>query len=163
VQKERTLGVDIPPGVEEGTRIRLSGEGQAGMGGGPNGDLYVFLKVKEHAFFERHENDLHCTVPLNIAQASLGCEIEVPTLGQPHKLKIPEGTQNGAQFKIRHQGVAILNSSSRGDLYVHVVVKMPTRLTRDQRKLLEQLRDTLPVDNQPSEKGLFDKVKNYFM
>ena len=149
--------------MDDGNRLRLQAEGQPGANGGPNGDLYVFLKVKEHPFFERHENDLHCTVPLNVAQASLGCEIEVPTLGQPHKLKIPEGTQSGAQFKIRHQGVAILNSSSRGDLYVHVVVKMPTRLTRDQRKLLEQLRETLPVDNQPAEKGLFDKVKNYFM
>jgi molecular chaperone DnaJ len=155
--------VNIPAGVADGNRLRLAGEGQPGGNGGPPGDLYVFLKVKEHAFFERHENDLHCTIPLNVAQASLGCEIEVPTLGQPHKLKIPEGTQSGAQFKIRHQGVAILNSSSRGDLYVHVVVKMPTRLSREQRKLLEQLRETLPVDNQPSEKGLFDKVKNYFM
>jgi molecular chaperone DnaJ len=98
-----------------------------------------------------------------MAQASLGCEIEVPTLGAPHKLKIPEGTQNGTQFKLRHQGVAILNSGSRGDLYVHVVVRMPARLTREQRKLIEQLRETLPVDNQPSEKGLFDKVKDYFM
>jgi len=160
---QRKLKVNIPAGVDDGTRMRLTNEGQPGPNGGPPGDLYVFLKVKAHAFFERREADLHCTIPLNIAQASLGCEIEGPTLGQPHKLKIPEGTQNGAQFKIRHQGVAILNSSSRGDLYVHVVVKMPTRLTRDQRKLLEQLRDTLRVDNHPSEKGLFDKVKNYFM
>jgi molecular chaperone DnaJ len=162
-QVQRKLKVNIPAGVDDGNRLRLAGEGQPGANGGPAGDLYVFLKVKEHPFFERHENDLHCTIPLNIAQASLGCEIEVPTLGQPHKLKIPEGTQNAAQFKLRHQGVAILNSGARGDLYVHVSVKMPTRLTREQRKFLEQLRDTLPVDNHPSEKGLFDKVKNYFM
>jgi molecular chaperone DnaJ len=162
-QVQRKLKVNIPAGVDDGNRLRLAGEGQPGANGGPSGDLYVFLKVRDHPFFERHENDLHCTIPLNVAQASLGCEIEVPTLGQPHKLKIPEGTQNGAQFKLRHQGVAILNSGARGDLYVHVAIKMPTRLTREQRKLLEQLRDTLPVDNQPSEKGLFDKVKNYFM
>jgi len=162
-QVQRKLKVSIPAGVDDGNRLRLAGEGQPGANGGPSGDLYVFLKVKEHPFFERHENDLHCTIPLNIAQASLGCEIEVPTLGQPHKLKIPEGTQNAAQFKLRHQGVAILNSGARGDLYVHVSVKMPTRLTREQRKMLEQLRDTLPVDNHPSEKGLFDKVKDYFM
>jgi len=162
-QVQRKLKVNIPAGVDDGNRLRLAGEGQPGANGGPSGDLYVFLKVKEHPFFERHENDLHCTIPLNIAQASLGCEIEVPTLGQPHKLKIPEGTQNAAQFKLRHQGVAILNSGARGDLYVHVSVKMPTRLTREQRKFLEQLRDTLPVDNHPSEKGLFDKVKDYFM
>jgi molecular chaperone DnaJ len=111
---QRKLKVNIPAGVADGNRLRLAGEGQPGGNGGPPGDLYVFLKVKEHAFFERHENDLHCTIPLNVAQASLGCEIEVPTLGQPHKLKIPEGTQNGAQFKLRHQGVAILNSSARG-------------------------------------------------
>jgi molecular chaperone DnaJ len=160
---QRKLKVNIPAGVADGNRLRLAGEGQPGGNGGPAGDLYVFLKVKEHPFFERQENDLHCTIPLNLAQAALGCEIEVPTLGQPHKLKIPEGTQNGAQFKLRHQGVAILNSSTRGDLYVHVTVKMPTRLTRDQRKLLEQLRETLPVDNQPAEKGIFDKVKDYFM
>ena len=162
-QVQRKLKVNIPSGVAEGNRLRLAGEGQPGANGGPPGDLYVFLKVKEHLFFERQENDLHCTIPLNLAQAALGCEIEVPTLGTPHKLKIPEGTQNGAQFKIRHQGVAILNSSSRGDLYVHIAVKMPTRLTREQRKLLEQLRESLPIDNRPSEKGLFDKVKDYFM
>jgi molecular chaperone DnaJ len=160
---QRKLKVSIPAGVDDGNRLRLAGEGQPGANGGPSGDLYVFLKVKEHPFFERHENDLHCTIPLNMAQAALGCEIEVPTLGQPHKLKIPEGTQNGAQFKLRHQGVAVLNSGARGDLYVHVNVKVPTRLTREQRKMLEQLRDTLPVDNHPSEKGIFDKVKDYFM
>ena len=162
-QVQRKLKVNIPAGVDNGNRLRLAGEGQPGGNGGPAGDLYVFLKVKDHAFFERHENDLHCAIPLNVAQAALGCEIEVPTLGQPYKLKIPEGTQNGAQFKLRHLGVAILNSSARGDFYVHVTVKMPTRLTREQRKLLEQLRETLPVDNHPSEKGLFDKVKDYFM
>jgi molecular chaperone DnaJ len=162
-QVQRKLKVNIPAGVDDGNRLRLSGEGQPGANGGPPGDLYVFLKVKEHPFFERQENDLHVTVPINIAQAALGCEIEVPTLEGQHKLKIPEGTQNGAQFKLRHKGVAILNSSSRGDQYVHISVKMPARLTREQRKLLEQLRETLPVDNRPTEKGLFEKVKDYFM
>jgi molecular chaperone DnaJ len=162
-QVQRKLKVNIPAGVDDGNRLRLSGEGQPGANGGPPGDLYVFLKVKEHPFFERQENDLHCTIPINVAQAALGCEIEVPTLEGQQKLKIPEGTQNGAQFKLRHKGVAILNSSGRGDQYVHIAVKMPTRLTRDQRKLLEQLRDTLPVDNRPTEKGLFAKVKDYFM
>jgi molecular chaperone DnaJ len=134
-----------------------------GSASGPPGDLYVFLKVREHPFFERHENDLHCTIPLNVAQASLGCEIEVPTLGQPHKLKIPEGTQNGAQFKLRHKGAPMVNSNGRGDLWVHVDIRMPQRLTRDQKKLFEQLRDSLPVDNRPAEKGLFEKVKDYFI
>ena len=155
--------MNIPAGVDDGTRLRLAHEGQPGPNSGPPGDLYVFLKVKEHPFFERQEQDLHCTIPLNIAQAALGCEIEVPTLEQPHKLKIPEGTQSGAQFRLRGKGVPALNGSGRGDLYVHAIVTIPSRLTREQRKILEQLRETLPVDNAPSEKGLFEKVKNYFM
>jgi molecular chaperone DnaJ len=162
-QVHRKLKINIPAGVDDGTRLRLANEGQPGANGGPNGDLFVFLKVKAHAFFERNENDLHCTIPLNMAQAALGCEIDIPTLEDSQKLKIPEGTQNGAQFKLRHQGVPILNGGGRGDLIVHVDVKVPTRLSRDQRKLLEQLRDTLPVDNAPAQKGLFEKVKNYFM
>jgi molecular chaperone DnaJ len=162
-QVQRKLKINIPAGVDDGTRVRLAGEGQPGAGGGPPGDLYVFLKVKEHPFFERHEHDLHCTIPLNIAQAVLGAEIEVPTLEQPHKLKISEGTQNGAQFRLRGKGVPVLNGGGRGDLYVHIDIRMPTRLTREQRKLMEQLRSTLPVDNAPAEKGLFDKVKDYFM
>jgi molecular chaperone DnaJ len=162
-QVQRKLKVNIPAGVDDGNRLRLAGEGQPGANGGPPGDLYVFLKVRDHAFFERQENDLHCTIPLNIAQATLGSEIDVPTLEGQQKLKIPEGTQNGAQFKLRNKGVPILNTNGRGDMYVHVSVKMPTRLTRDQRKLMEQLRETLPVDNRPAEKGLFEKVKDYFM
>jgi molecular chaperone DnaJ len=162
-QIQRKLKVTVPAGVDNNTRIRLATEGQPGSNGGPPGDLYVFLKVKEHPFFERHEQDLHCTIPINLAQAALGAEIEVPTLDQPHKLKIPEGTQTGAQFRLRHKGVPVVNGSGRGDLYVHVNVQIPTRLTRDQRKLLEQLRETLPADNAPTEKGLFDKVKDYFM
>ena len=161
-QTQRKLKVNIPAGVDDGTRLRLSHEGQPGGNGGPPGDLYVFLKVKEHPFFERQQQDLHCTIPLNLAQAALGCEIEVPTLGTPHKLKIPEGTQNGAQFRLRNKGVPTLNGSGRGDLHIHIDVKIPERLTREQRKLLEQLRDSLPVDNAPAEKGLFEKVKDYF-
>jgi molecular chaperone DnaJ len=162
-QVAKKMKINIPPGVDDGTRLRLHGEGQPGAGGGPSGDLYVFLKVKEHAFFERREHDLHCTIPINIAQATLGAEIQVPTLEGSHKVKIPEGTQNGTQFRLRHKGVTVLNSNARGDLYVHVEVKVPTRLTRDQRKLFEQLKTSLPEDNAPSEKGLFDKVKDYFM
>jgi molecular chaperone DnaJ len=162
-QVQRKLKVNIPAGVDDGTRMRLANEGQPGANGGPNGDLYVFLKVKPHPFFERQEQDLHCTIPINLAQAALGAEVEVPTLGEPHKLKVPEGTQSGAQFKLRGKGVAHVNGSSRGDLYVHIDVRVPTRLSREQRKLLEQLQDTLPVDNAPAEKGLFEKVKDYFM
>jgi molecular chaperone DnaJ len=162
-QTQRKIKVNIPAGVDDGTRLRLSQEGQPGVNGGPSGDLYVFLKVRDHPFFERRENDLHCSIPLNIAQAALGTEVEVPTLDGTHKLRVPEGTQNGAQFRLRHKGVAILNSSSRGDLIIHIEVKVPTKLSREQRKLMEQLRATLPVDNSPAEKGLFDKVKDYFV
>ncbi|MDE3165132.1 MAG: molecular chaperone DnaJ [Acidobacteriota bacterium] len=162
-QVQRKLKVNIPAGVDDGNRLRLSGEGQPGINGGPPGDLYVFLKVKEHAFFERQGNDLHCTIPVNVAQAVLGCEVDVPGIEGPAKLKIPEGTQNGAQFKLRHRGAPVLNTNGRGDLYVHVDVRMPARLSREQRKLFEQLRETLPVDNRPAEKGLFEKVKDYFM
>ena len=162
-QVQRKLKVNVPPGVSDGTRLRLANEGQPGAHGGPPGDLYVFLKVREHPFFERRENDLHCTVPINLAQAALGAEIDVPTLGQPYRLKIPEGTQNGVQFRLRNKGVVSLNGGSRGDIYVHIEVQIPPKLTREQRKLMEQLRATLPVDNAPAEKGLFEKVKDYFM
>jgi molecular chaperone DnaJ len=162
-QVVRKLKVNIPPGVDDGNRLRLSQEGQPGANGGPPGDLYVVLKVKEHAFFERQGSDLHCTIPVNVGQAALGAEIEVPTLEEPYRLKIPEGTQNGAHFRVRHKGVPSVNGSGRGDLYVHIDVRVPSKLTREQRKLFEQLRDTLPVENRPSEKSLFDKVKDHFM
>jgi molecular chaperone DnaJ len=162
-QVQRKLKVNIPAGVDNGTRMRLSQEGHPGANGGPPGDLYVVLKVKEHAFFERQEADLHCTIPVNIAQAALGTEIEVPTLEEAYKLKIPEGTQNGTQFRLRHKGVAVLNGHTRGDLYVHIEVKIPAKLSREQKKLMEQLAETLPVNNLPSEKGLFEKVKDYFL
>jgi len=162
-QVVRKLKINIPAGVDEGTRLRMSHEGQPGANGGPPGDLYVVLKVKEHAFFERQENDLHCTIPINLAQAALGADIEVPTLEEPYRLRVPEGTQNGAMFRLRGKGVPSVNGTGRGDIQVHIDVKIPTRLTRDQRKILEQLRDTLPVENQPAEKSLLGKVKDYFM
>src|SRR5438094_2430779 len=162
-QKQRKLKVNIPAGVDNGIRMRLAQEGEPGANGGPHGDLYVVLKVKEHAFFERQEYDLHCSIPVNIAQAALGAEIEIPTLEEPHKLKIPEGSQSGAQLRIRHKGVPHVNGHARGDIVAHLEVKTPTKLTRDQKKLIEQLRETLPADNQPAEKGIFEKVKDYFV
>jgi len=163
LRRERKLKVNIPAGVDDGNRLRLSQEGQPGANGGPPGDLYVVLKVKEHAFFERRGNDLHCTIPVNVGQAALGADIEIPTLEEPYRLKIPEGSQNGAQFRLRHLGVPPVNGGGRGDIYVHIEVQVPTKLTREQRKLLEQLRDTLPVENQPAEKSLLGKVRDYFM
>ncbi len=163
LRTEKRLKVNVPPGVDNGTRLRLSAEGGPGYNGGPPGDLYVVLKVQDHPIFERSENDLHCTVSINIAQAALGTEISIPTFEGPETVKIPEGTQHGTRFRLRNRGVPYLDGHGRGDLYVHVDVTIPTRVTRDQRKLLEQLSETLPVENEPHQKGLFDRVKDYFM
>jgi len=159
----KKLKVSVPAGIADGNRLRVSGEGQPGANNGPNGDLYIFFTVKEHPVFERRENDLHCTVPINIAQAALGTVIEVPTLEGPHQLEIPEGTQSETELRVKGRGVAEVQGRGRGDLVVHIVVKIPTRLTKEQRKLFEQLDDTLPVNNEPHEKGLLEKVKDYFM
>ena len=158
----RKLKVAIPAGVADGNRLRLQNEGQAGPNGGPPGDLYVVIKVKEHPIFERNEDDLYCTVPVNIAQAVLGTEVQLLTFDGLHTVKIPEGTQPGARIRLRNLGVPHLQASGRGDLYVHVEVKVPVRLTREQKKTFEQLRETLPEENEPKEKGLLDKVKDYF-
>ncbi len=162
-QANRKLKVNIPAGVADGNRLRLTAEGQPSPNGGPPGDLYVFLKVKEHPFFERHENDLHCTIPINFAQAALGAEITVPTLGgEPGTVKVPEGAQSGAQFRLRNKGIAQVNGHGRGDVVVHIDVRTPAKLTREQKKLFEQLTLTLPVNNEPADKGLFERVKDYF-
>ena len=159
----KRLKVTIPAGIADGNRLRVSGEGQPGVNGGPNGDLYIFFSVKEHAIFERQDNDLHCTVPIGISQAALGAEIQVPTLEGPHVLQVPEGTQSGTELRIKGKGVPEVQGRGRGDLVVHLVVRTPVKLTREQRKLFEQLGETLPVNNEPHEKGLFEKVKDYFM
>ncbi len=158
----KRLKVTVPAGIANGNRLRVASEGQPGTNGGPNGDLYIFFTVKEHPVFERHENDLHCRVPINISQAALGAQIQVPTLEGPHDLVIPEGTQNGTQLKIRGKGVPEVQGKGRGDLIVHIDVRTPTKLTRDQRRLFEELKAVLPVDNDAHEKGLLDKVKDYF-
>jgi molecular chaperone DnaJ len=160
---ERRLKVNVPAGVDNGTRLRLSQEGQPGANGGPPGDLYVLLRVEEHPFFERRESDLHCTIPINVAQATLGAELEVPTLEGQEKLKIPEGTQHGAEFRMRSRGVPHVNGRGRGDLYFHIEVKVPAKLTREQRRLFQELAGMLPSENEPKEKGILDKVKDYFM
>jgi molecular chaperone DnaJ len=162
-QVNRKLKVTIPPGVDGGTRLRLSNEGQPGPNGGPNGDLYVVLKVRDHPIFDRNGNDLHCRIPINVAQAALGAEVQAPTLEGPDTIRIPEGTQTGAQFRIRGKGVPHVNGHGRGDLFIHIDVKVPAKLNRAQRDLFEQLREALPVDNEPAEKGIFEKVKDYFM
>ena len=159
---EKKLKVNIPAGVDNGTRLRLTGEGNPGPAGSQPGDLYVVINVAEHAIFERRDTDLHCSLPVNVAQAVLGAEVEIETFDGPHMIRIPEGTQAGAQFKLRNLGVPHLNSRARGDLYVHVDVQVPKKLTRDQRRLFEELRQVLPTDNAPHEKSVFEKVRDFF-
>ena len=164
VEKEKTIDLRIPAGVDTGTRMRVQGEGEVGVNGGAPGDLYVVLEVKEHPFFERRNADLYCTIPISVAQAALGTELQVAGLNGEEKLKIPEGTQSGAVFRIKGKGLPDPRGGGRGDLYYHVQVLTPTKLTRDQRKLMEQLGATLKVENKPAERGssIFDKVKDIF-
>jgi molecular chaperone DnaJ len=157
--RERTIEVKVPAGVEDGTRIRYSGEGQAGAHGGPPGDLYVVLHVAEHPFFERDGKNLLCVLPVSISQAALGAEIEIPTLEEPYALKVPEGTQSGTVMRIRNKGVPSLNGRGRGDLMVEVRVQVPTKLNKRQRELLEELAAVSGDQNKADEKGLLDKVK----
>jgi molecular chaperone DnaJ len=163
-EREKTIELRIPPGVDTGTRLRVAGEGEPGPNGGPAGDLYVVLEVKEHQFFERRGADLYCTIPISVAQATLGAELQVPGLNGEDKLKIPEGTQSGAVFRIKGKGLADPRGGGKGDLYYHVRVLTPTKLTREQRKLIEQLGATLKVENKPADRNstIFDKVKDIF-
>lgn len=164
LEKEKTIELRVPAGVDTGTRLRVPGEGEPGANGGPTGDLYVVLEVKEHSFFERRGADLYCTIPVSIAQAALGAELSVPGLNGEEKLKIPEGTQGGAVFRIKGHGLPDPRGGGKGDLYYHVRVITPSKLNRDQRKLMEQLGTTLKIDNKPAERGssFFDKVKDIF-
>ncbi len=164
LEREKTIELRIPPGVDTGTRLRVASEGEPGPNGGPPGDLYVVLEVKEHPFFERRGADLYCTIPISIAQATLGTELQVPGLSGEERLKIPEGTQSGAIFRLKGKGLADPRGGGKGDLYYHVRVLTPTKLTRDQRKLMEQLGATLKVDNKPADRNssIFDKVKDIF-
>lgn len=164
VERHQTMEIRIPPGVDSQTRLRIPGEGEAGANGGPSGDLYVVLEVKEHPFFERRNSDLYCTIPVSMAQAALGAEIHVPTLEGEEKLKIPEGTQTGSVFRKKGKGLSNPSGGGKGDLYISVRVVTPTKLTREQRKWLELLGDTLDEDNRPAERSstFFDKVKDIF-
>ncbi len=164
VQKDHTLEVSIPAGVDSQTRLRIPGEGEAGMYGGPRGDLYIMLEVNDHPFFERRESDLFCTIPISIAQAALGTEINVPTLSGEEPLRIPEGTQGGSVFVLKGKGLPNPSGGRRGDLHVHIRVMVPKKLTRDQRRMFEELGETLREDNRPAERtsGFFDKVKDIF-
>jgi len=162
VSKELKLTVKVPPGVEEGTRIRYAGEGDAGRSNGPKGDLYVVLSIQPHDFFERDGHDLRCVVPISFPQAALGAEIEIQGVDGPVNLKIPEGTQSGREIHIRGRGVPILNSRGAGDLVVKVLVQIPRKLSRGQRELVNKLAETMSVDNKPTSPSLLDKMKDLF-
>ncbi|MDX1370622.1 molecular chaperone DnaJ [Pseudomonas sp.] len=164
VEEHKTLSVKVPPGVDTGDRIRLSGEGEAGAMGGPAGDLYVVVNVREHSIFQRDGKHLYCEVPISFADAALGGELEVPTLDGRVKLKIPEGTQTGKLFRLRGKGVAPVRGGGAGDLMCRVAVETPVSLDRRQRELLDEFRKTLQGDTRHSPKasGWFEGVKRFF-
>ena len=160
--KKHKILVKVPAGVEQDTRIRYQGEGEAGRFGGPAGDLYVVLNVKPHKFFERDGDDLHCVMPISFPQAALGTELQIETLEGPETIKIPEGTQSGREFKLRGKGVPHLNEHGKGDLIVEVRVATPAKLSKQQKELLRQLGETMQVENTPTSRGLFAKMKDIF-
>lgn len=163
--KDKTLNVNVPPGVEDGTRIRLSGEGEAGVQGGPPGDLYLFLSVQPHRIFKRDGANLHMRVPLSLVTAALGGSIEVPTIdGGRAKVSIPAGTQAGHQFRLRHKGMSVLQSSAHGDMFIQAQVETPVNLTKRQQELLREFDQagSRRRPNNPESEGFFSRVKELF-
>jgi molecular chaperone DnaJ len=162
VEKERALNVNIPAGVETGTRIRLAGEGEAGMRGGPAGDLYIFMEVEPHDLFEREETDLFCRVPVTMASAALGGDIEVPTIdGGRSRVKIPAGSQSGRQMRLRGKGMPALRGGSRGDMFIELAVETPVNLTAKQKELLKEF-EALSEDNNPESQSFFSSVRRFW-
>ena len=162
VTSEVKLLVKVPPGVEDGTRIRYAGEGDAGRSGGPKGDLYIVLAIRGHDFFERNGNDLHCVIPISFPQAALGADIAMDGIDGPVNLKVPEGSQSGREIRVRGRGVPYLNDKGQGDLVVKLVVQIPRKLSRAQRDLVVKLGESLTVENKPTTAGLLDKMKDLF-
>ena len=164
VQKERTLSVAIPAGVEEGTRIRLTGEGQAGLNGGPPGDLYIFVSIAQHAIFQRDGHDLYCRAPLSFTTAALGGQIDVPTCdGGKSKISIPEGTQSGRQFRIRGKGMPVMRGGGMaGDLYIEVAVETPVKLSKKQKEMLRSFEKENEAGSHPETEGFFARVKEFW-
>ena len=164
-KNNKTLEVKIPAGIDDGMRIRSTGNGEPGTNGGPPGDLYIEIRVKKHEIFERDGDDLHCAVPISFTTAALGGEIEVPTLAGKAAIDIPEGTQAAKQFRLRGKGIKGVRSSYPGDLYCHITVETPVKLTEHQRKLLKEFDESLKkggAKHSPSEEGWTDKLKNFF-
>ncbi len=162
IEKERALSVNIPAGVETGTRIRLAGEGEAGMRGGPAGDLYIFIEVKDHALFQRDGNHLFCRIPISFATAALGGEVEVPTIdGGKARVKVPGGSQTGKQMRLRAKGMPALRGGGAGDMVIELAVETPVNLTSRQRDLLREFED-LSEENNPEGSSFFTKVKGFW-
>jgi molecular chaperone DnaJ len=160
VQKEKTLAVNIPPGVEDGTRIRLSNEGEAGLRGGPPGDLYIFLSMSPHKLFRRDGANLYCRVPITMVTAALGGNIEVPTLdGGRAKVNVPAGTQSGSQFRLRGKGMPVMRGQAHGDLYIQTTVETPVNLTKAQKDLLREFDEAGSEKTSPESHGFFSKVR----
>jgi molecular chaperone DnaJ len=163
VKKQKTLEVKIPAGIEDGMRIRSAGNGEPGMNGGPPGDLYVEIRLKEHAVFQRDADDLHCEIPISMARAALGGTVQVPTLDGNAEIELPEGTQTGKTFRLKGKGITGLRNSYPGDLYAHVLVETPVRLNDRQKELLRELDESLSdLKHSPQSKGWMDKVKDFF-
>src|SRR5213594_3296742 len=161
--REKTLEIKIPAGVDDGSKLRISGEGDAGGKGGPAGDLYVVLNVQEHEFFERREYDLYCHIPISFPQAALGAQITVPTLdGGEERLMIPPGTQTASTFRIKSRGISKRGGSARGDLFVTLDVVVPGKMTREQKDLLTKLASTMETENKPIKKKILERVKEIF-
>jgi len=162
VEKSKKLSVNIPPGVETGTRIRLAGEGEAGIRGGQSGDLYIFIEVKKHSIFEREGNDLFCRIPITMTTAALGGDLEAPTLdGGKTRVKIPKGSQNNKQLRLKGKGMPSIRGGIKGDLYIEILVETPVNLNAEQIQLLKKFEDS-SKDNNPVNKDFFSKVKNFW-
>jgi molecular chaperone DnaJ len=165
VEKEKTLSVNVPAGIEDGTRIRVGGEGEAGLRGGPAGDLYIFVSIRPHRFFRRDGADLQCRVPIPITTAALGGSIEVPAIdGGRTRVNVPAGTQTGQQFRLKSKGMTVLRSNARGDMYVHAVVETPVNLTREQQDLLRKFESAggAGARHSPESEGFFSRVKEFW-
>jgi molecular chaperone DnaJ len=160
--EDRKLSVNIPSGIEDGTRIRLAGEGEAGLRGGPSGDLYIFLSIKPHEFFQRDGADIFCRVPISVTTAALGGEFQVPTIdGGKTRVKVPDGTQTGKQFRLKSKGMPVLRSQRIGDMYIQVAVETPQNLTRRQRELLQEFEQVSSAENNPESTGFFARVRDF--
>jgi molecular chaperone DnaJ len=165
IKSQKTLEVKIPAGIDDGMRIRSAGNGEPGVNGGPHGDLYVEVHIKPHAVFERDGDDLHCQMPISFIEAALGGEIEVPTLSGKASFEVPEGTQSGRTFRLRSKGIKSLRTKLPGDLYIHVQVETPVKLSDSQKDLLKKFGESIAsggAKHSPQQKGWFDRVKDFF-